>query len=198
MATGASEGDVHGLVLTAGAAGLVFAAFQLWHVTQVKLTGGSGGDGGGKGVGGGSDTTTGLLEVTGEAGATDRLLRIYDAIRAGADSFLFAEYKICGLFCAGFAVLVLVLVSDVPTGACARAPCRRRVFVRMRCCVRVSHARGWGTCRAGGPRRAHRAQPGGGARLVTCLTCLARAGTTRLRAAARGRRRGLSCSVTRG
>lgn len=40
-----------------------------------------------------------------------KLIEIYDAIREGADSFLFAEYRICLIFIAIFGSLVLLLTS---------------------------------------------------------------------------------------
>jgi inorganic pyrophosphatase len=40
---------------------------------------------------------------------------VYDAVRAGADAFLMAEYRICLIFIAVFEVIVIVLVAHVGT-----------------------------------------------------------------------------------
>jgi inorganic pyrophosphatase len=52
-----------------------------------------------------------------EAGPTHKsgelLIEIYDAIRMGAEAFLFAEYRICAVFIVVFGLVVLILVSHV-------------------------------------------------------------------------------------
>ncbi len=45
------------------------------------------------------------------------LLEVYAAVRAGADAFLFAEYRICIVFLVLFGIVILVLVSHVGKGA---------------------------------------------------------------------------------
>ena len=46
-----------------------------------------------------------------KAAQTALLIEIYEAIRVGAKAFLYAEYKICGIFCVAFAAVILGLVS---------------------------------------------------------------------------------------
>ena len=43
-----------------------------------------------------------------------------EAIREGADSFLFAEYKICAYFIVIFGAIILVLVSYSDSSWCGR------------------------------------------------------------------------------
>ena len=58
-----------------------------------------------------------LIDAEHGAGSGDRakqtalLVEIYEAIRTGANAFLFAEYKICAVFCVCFGAVVMGLVS---------------------------------------------------------------------------------------
>ena len=80
-----------------GVIGMLFAAFQYSLVAKVSI-----GDEKSKN----SDT---FRLIQGEGGS--KLIEIYNAVREGADSFLFAEYRICGIFIVLFGAAVLVLTS---------------------------------------------------------------------------------------
>lgn len=85
-------------VVVSGVIGILFALFQFKLVSRISLTDTPG-----------SSNQTPLVTSLGID--TSRLIEIYDAIRQGADSFLLAEYTICGYFIIAFAILVLLLVS---------------------------------------------------------------------------------------
>lgn len=89
-------------ILFAGFVGMAFALRQFRKVAAVKLS------------------TTGILrpllgevEDASQSSRMERLITIYEAIREGADSFLFAEYKICFAFIVCFGAIVFVLTSFV-------------------------------------------------------------------------------------
>lgn len=42
---------------------------------------------------------------------------MYHEIQKGADSFLFAEYRICAMFLFAFGIVVLILTANTPKGA---------------------------------------------------------------------------------
>lgn len=86
-------------ILACGAVGLVFAVYQFIQIRKIKLT-----------SDGADDNSFRLL---GEGEASSRLIEIYNAIREGADSFLFAEYRICLIFVVVFGAVVLVLTSRI-------------------------------------------------------------------------------------
>jgi hypothetical protein len=86
-------------IIISSVIGILFALFQFRLVARISLTNGVGADG----------NTTPLVTSLGID--TTRLIEIYEAIRTGADSFLFAEYTICCYFLVGFGILVLLLVS---------------------------------------------------------------------------------------
>jgi len=52
-----------------------------------------------------------LDESAHKAKQTALLIEIYEAIRVGAQAFLWAEYKICAIFCLGFVSVIIGLVS---------------------------------------------------------------------------------------
>lgn len=52
-----------------------------------------------------------------------RLVEIYEAIREGADSFLFAEYKVCVYFIIVFSVILFFLTSRVNEEVCNKTGC---------------------------------------------------------------------------
>jgi len=47
---------------------------------------------------------------------TAMLIEVYEAISVGAQAFLYAEYRICFMFCICFAVVIVILVSWGQTG----------------------------------------------------------------------------------
>mmetsp|Transcript_8190 Transcript_8190/g.15146 ORF Transcript_8190/g.15146 Transcript_8190/m.15146 type:complete len:777 (+) Transcript_8190:117-2447(+) len=83
-----------------GAIGILFSIYQFKQVAKINLDNA-----------GGADNSVHLLG--GDADSNERLLEIYNAIRQGADSFLFAEYRICLIFVVFFGALVFVLTSSV-------------------------------------------------------------------------------------
>jgi len=105
--------SIHAFVLIAAFTGMVFAYYLFRRVAAIKLVVNLSSSG----AGGQYDTS----EVTqggggGEAPKPDvgaTLIKIYDAVRGGADAFLMAEYRICILFIIGFSLVILLLVSRV-------------------------------------------------------------------------------------
>ena len=79
--------------------GIAFALFQFRRFARIRL----------------NDTafseTANLNDGDGSEDKMAKLIEIYEAIRQGADSFLFAEYKICAVFLVAFGFLVLILCS---------------------------------------------------------------------------------------
>lgn len=98
----ASSGATDGFIIASGVIGILFALYQFHLVGRISLNGVTGTGGSPNG-----SNRTPLVP----AFDTTRLVEIYDAIRAGADSFLLAEYTVCGYFIVGFGVVVLVAVS---------------------------------------------------------------------------------------
>ena len=87
------------VILAAGFTGIAFALFQFRRIARIRL----------------NDTafseTANLNDGDGSEDKMAKLIEIYEAIRQGADSFLFAEYKICAVFLVAFGFLVLILCS---------------------------------------------------------------------------------------
>lgn len=90
--------------------GILFALFQMAQVRKISLVprGGSGGIG----------DRSGLLR---ESDSSSKIVMIYNAIRQGADGFLFAEYFRCGIFMIFFGLVILVLTSHVRKETCTSA-----------------------------------------------------------------------------
>lgn len=92
-----SESESAIFIVVSGIVAICFSVFQYFQIAKISLTPGK----------------DGLKQpLTGDENLP-RLVEIYNAIREGADSFLFAEYKLCGIFIIIFGVLVLVLTSRV-------------------------------------------------------------------------------------
>ena len=83
-------------ILLAGVCSIAFAFLLYKKIAQIVIPGKDG-----KAYG----TVT---EYSDEMG---KLSEIYDLITNGAKSFLFAEYKICGMFVLGFAAVIFVLIT---------------------------------------------------------------------------------------
>jgi hypothetical protein len=95
----AVTGDATAFILTSAAIGILFALYQFYQVRKVRL-----------------DNRT-ILTVTSyqaiddhegsggifDAGKLEKISMVYDAIRQGADGFLFAEYTRCVAFMIVFA-----------------------------------------------------------------------------------------------
>ncbi|KAJ1476403.1 pyrophosphate-energised proton pump, partial [Baffinella frigidus] len=90
-------------VFVCGAVGVAFAAILFLTVSQISLKSG------------GSDDSESLLAST--RASDEELETIYETIRAGAQSFLWAEYQICAIFVVAFGILVFVLTSHVTDAA---------------------------------------------------------------------------------
>lgn len=75
-------------IILCGIIGILFAFVQFWRVSRVSVSG----DG---------------YKVL----QNERMMHIYECIRAGADSFLMAEYKVCAIFVFFFGITVFVLTS---------------------------------------------------------------------------------------
>lgn len=88
------------LIIPAGIVGILFAGYLFQQVSAVNLSGG------------GSDERTALRGEDEEK--MKNLVTIYGYIREGANAFLFAEYRICGVFIVIFGTIVLVATSRVP------------------------------------------------------------------------------------
>jgi len=109
------------LVVAAGICGIIFAIWQFYIVSQISLGQGAvavnlSGDGEGDKVALTPDSSqaTGTewwAHIEDGAATQQRMIGIYDAIRDGANAFLFAEYKICAIFIVVFGTLILILTS---------------------------------------------------------------------------------------
>jgi len=88
-------------IFISGLIGIVFACFLFYMVSRISL----------KSSG---DEDQGLLASS--RASDDELEAIYETIRAGARAFLWAEYQICFIFIAGFAVVIFALVSHTNVG----------------------------------------------------------------------------------
>ena len=87
------------VIFTCGAIGLGFAGFLFYTVSQVSLDSDSDGE------------SAALVAAAKES--DEELVEIYEIVREGAKSFLWAEYQICFAFIAVFGTLILVLTSRV-------------------------------------------------------------------------------------
>jgi len=91
------------VIFVCGFIGLAFAYYLFSQVSQISLD-----------TQASSEDGKGLREISDDEKNSDEELKaIYEVIREGAKSFLWAEYKICFIFLAGFGFLVLVLTSHV-------------------------------------------------------------------------------------
>jgi len=92
------------VIFTCGLIGCLFAGFLFYTVSQVSL-----------------DSTVEEGESASEVAANkesdEELKEIYEIIREGAQSFLWAEYQICFIFIVAFGTLILVLTSRVSNAA---------------------------------------------------------------------------------
>jgi hypothetical protein len=87
------------VIFGCGLIGLGFAAFLFYTVSQISLDS--------------TDETQSLAEAKASKDSDEELISIYETVRKGAQSFLWAEYQICFIFIAGFGLLILVLTSRV-------------------------------------------------------------------------------------
>jgi len=87
------------VIFLCGIVGIGFAGFLFWTVSQISL----------------DSSTEGESEalVKSNKESDEELKEIYETIREGAQSFLWAEYQICFIFIAVFGLIILVLTSRV-------------------------------------------------------------------------------------
>jgi H+-translocating diphosphatase len=88
-----------GLIFLAGGVALVWALINFVVISRIQIRATS------------TNESTALSGGDIDEETTNRLVEIYEAIYEGAESFLRAEYKVCVIFVAAFAVLIFVLVS---------------------------------------------------------------------------------------
>lgn len=88
------------IIFLAGAVGLLWAWMQFRMIASIPILSSSGGE---------SQPLTG--GSGGDEEKTARLREIYGVIYEGAESFLRAEYAVCGWFISVFSLVVLVLVA---------------------------------------------------------------------------------------
>jgi len=84
-------------IYTCGLIGVCFASFLFFIISRISIRGSDSGD------------TESLLSTS--RASDDEMEAIYETIRAGARAFLWAEYQICFIFIAFFAVVIFALVS---------------------------------------------------------------------------------------
>ena len=105
-------GPITAFVLIASFVGMLFAVYLFNRVKSIKLSPeivtGYGTSGGAN-----QGLLEGQLEEGIRADVGHRLMTIYEAVRSGADAFLMAEYRICLIFVACFALVIFILVSHV-------------------------------------------------------------------------------------
>jgi len=87
------------VIFTCGVIGLLFAGFLFYTVSQISLDTAN-------------DSENAAL-VQASKDSDEELKAIYEIVRTGAQSFLWAEYQICFIFIACFGLLILVLTSRV-------------------------------------------------------------------------------------
>lgn len=106
------------LILLSSAVALVFAFYQFAQVRKISLGPRVFGSRGGtqyQTISADGGDREGLLNPSRQS---DKIVMIYDAIREGADGFLYAEYGRCLIFMVGFAGVVFVLTSRVREEGC--------------------------------------------------------------------------------
>ena len=87
------------IIFAAGVIGLLWAYLQFTMIASIKIVSQSGS--------GESQPLTG----SGDEEKTARLNEIYGVIYEGAESFLQAEYAVCGWFISVFSIVIFVLVA---------------------------------------------------------------------------------------
>ena len=95
------QGSASIAIFLAGAIGLLWAYLQFRIISQIPV----------ESFNSGTEEGTALLSSSDNDEKTARLKEIYAAIYEGAESFLKAEYTVCGLFIAVFSLIIFSLVS---------------------------------------------------------------------------------------
>jgi len=90
------DSSVSAFICISGIVGILFACFQFRRVAAIKIGGATPG------------VNADLLRSE-----DSRMIEIYESIREGADSFLRAEYRVCGIFIVLFGALIFILTSHV-------------------------------------------------------------------------------------
>lgn len=98
----ATEETTTYFILACSAISLAWAAFQFNIISQTKLESAHF-----------SDETTAFNRPSHKSAAKqlEILTEVYEAISTGAEAFLWAEYRICGMFVIAFAVVIFSLIS---------------------------------------------------------------------------------------
>jgi inorganic pyrophosphatase len=92
---------VEGFILATGFISLLFAIFQFLQVKKIAVESRAPSE----------DGQLRAEDGVNHGEITRRLKVVYEAIYTGADSFLFAEYSICGIFMVVFSLIILFLIS---------------------------------------------------------------------------------------
>jgi len=96
VTTGASGMTASGLIIVTGIIGILFALFLMKTVAQVVLD---------------VKSTNKSIPAAEAATQNERLRELYNAISLGANSFLFAEYKLCVIFIVIVFFPIMVLIA---------------------------------------------------------------------------------------
>ena len=96
-------GSATTFILVCGMVGIFFAVFLFLQVRAISLTT--------------HNESLQPLMVVSTSASDEELITVYETIKAGAQAFLWAEYQICFVFVAIFAVVILLLVSHSGTDA---------------------------------------------------------------------------------
>jgi inorganic pyrophosphatase len=103
-AESSTVGTTIAIIVSSGVFGLLFAVYQLYHISLIEVDPSKRAEGYSN-IEGGSDTTAKL-----------KLYEVYLAIQEGAKAFLMAEYFLCGIFIVVFGLVVFLLTSCTPAG----------------------------------------------------------------------------------
>ena len=87
------------VILTCGIIGVLFALFLFYTVSQVSLDS--------------TDESQSSADAQASKDSDEELRLIYEIVQKGAQSFLWAEYKICFIFIVAFGTLTFFLTSRV-------------------------------------------------------------------------------------
>eukprot|EP00992_Anisonema_acinus_P001110 TRINITY_DN10381_c1_g1_i12.p1 TRINITY_DN10381_c1_g1~~TRINITY_DN10381_c1_g1_i12.p1 ORF type:complete len:784 (+),score=220.64 TRINITY_DN10381_c1_g1_i12:56-2353(+) len=93
------------LILVAALVGLLFAAFLVYQLSRIVIS---------------ESGSNEHQHLMGDMGINPQswktMMTCYNAIREGANAFLFAEYMLCALFILAFGILILVLTARTSAG----------------------------------------------------------------------------------
>ena len=93
--------EASAFIFTCGFIGIAFALFLYYLVSTISL----------------QTQPDSMQPLVSHTASDEELVTIYETIRAGARAFLWAEYQICCAFVAGFACVIVLLVSHTDNEA---------------------------------------------------------------------------------